>query len=235
MENPPSDQNQDKNREIFAYLRVSTANQSGGLASQELAIQKYCQRQGIHNYRIFRDEAVSGAKTSRPALDAMMSEIGKGKCKQLIVFAFSRFSRSCTHLLKSVEYLQENNTRLISISEDFDTSTPIGRTLLTVLGALAQLERDLVRERVMAGLQRAREAGKHIGRKKTRPSDTIRLMLKSGMSYRTIARCCSVSHGSIYAEKKQMLEEEKQKKEQAEKLKEEQPTLSLVTPNSEEE
>ena len=201
----PDQTEQQDNRETFTYLRVSTSTQSGGLASQELAIQKYCQRKGIHTYRTFRDEAVSGAKTSRPALDAMMKEVGEGKCKQLIVFAFSRFSRSCSHLLKSVEFLQEHNTRLISISEDFDTSTPIGRTLLTVLGALAQLERDIVRERVMDGLERARLAGKHIGRKKTRPSETIRLMLKSGMSFRTIAKCCSCSHGSIYAEKKEML------------------------------
>ncbi len=104
MENSTINQDQVNEREVFAYLRVSTTHQSGGMASQELAIKKYCERQGIQNYRVFRDEAISGAKTSRPALDKMMNEIGEGKCKQLIVFAFSRFSRSCTHLLKIVHF-----------------------------------------------------------------------------------------------------------------------------------
>ncbi len=121
MLNTITNENTVDEREVFVYLRVSTSHQS--VESQELAIQKYCERHGIQNYRTFRDEAVSGAKTSRPALDEMMNEIGEGKCKVLIVFAFSRFSRSCTHLLKSVEFLESHKTKLVSISEDFDTST----------------------------------------------------------------------------------------------------------------
>lgn len=198
-------------RSVFLYLRVSTNQQSGGLASQLNSLQNYCRQQGILDYRIFQDEGVSGAKCSRPALDMMMKEIEAEKCRMLIVFSFSRFSRSCTHLLQSLEFLRKHKTEFISISEQINTQSAVGQALVAVLGALAQLERDLIRERVVSGLQRARQAGKHIGRVKTRPSQLIRALRSSGLSLREIARIAKTSHGSVSLELKEWKKEAKEK------------------------
>ena len=162
---------------------------------------------GIEKYKIFQDENISGAKASRPALNDMLEQIENDKCKHLIVFSFSRFSRSCTHLLKSLEFLEENNCRFTSVSEQIETSTIMGRTLLAVLGALGEMERALIVERVKAGLERAKAEGKHIGRKKTRPSEMIRKVLIRGVTYREAAHLCNTSQGSVSLEAKEIREE----------------------------
>lgn len=192
-------------REVFAYLRVSTQQQS--VASQSDAIQQYCKQNGIERYKIFQDEGISGAKVSRPALDDMMEQIKNGKCKHLIIFSFSRFSRSCSHLLKSLEFLEEHNCRFTSVSEQIETSTIMGRTLVAVLGALAQMEREMVVQRVKAGLAKAKAEGKHIGRRKTRPSEMIRKVLMRGVTYREASHLCQTSQGSIALEVKDIRKE----------------------------
>lgn len=189
-------------REVFVYLRVSTQQQS--VMSQSDAIATYCKQQGIERYKIFQDEGVSGAKISRPALDDMMGQIEEGKAKHLIIFAFSRFSRSCSHLLKSLEFLEKHDCKFTSVSEQIETSTIMGRTLVAVLGALAQMEREMVVQRVKAGLARAKLRGVHIGRRKTRPSQMIRKVLMRGVTYREAAHLCQTSQGSICLEAKEL-------------------------------
>ena len=162
---------------------------------------------GIEKYKIFQDENVSGAKASRPALDDMLEQIKNNKAKHLIVFSFSRFSRSCSHLLKSLEFLEGHNCRFTSVSEQIETSTIMGKTLLAVLGALGEMERSLIVERVKAGLERSKAEGKHIGRKRTRPSEMIRKVLIRGVTYREAAHLCNTSQGSVSLEAKEMREE----------------------------
>ncbi len=134
----------------------------------------------------------------------MLKQIEEGKCKHLICFAFSRFSRSCSHLLKSLEFLETHNCRFSSVSEQIDTSTIMGKTLVAVLGALAQMERELIVQRVRNGLARAKANGVKIGRRKTRPSEMIRKVLIRGTTYKTAAHLCKTSQGSIALEAKEM-------------------------------
>lgn len=212
------------------YVRTSTVDQKSGLEAQARTLTEHCRKQGITNYEIFTDDGISGAKASRPSLDRLMKLVEEDKISHVLVYSFSRFARSTTHLLKALEFFQEKNVDFQSYTEQIQTNSPMGRAFFTVIAAIAQLERELIVERVKNGLKNARAKGKHIGRKKTRPSEAIRMMLKSGLSYRKIAMITKTSHGSIYAEKKAMLKEEREQKEKAEKLKEEKPTLSLVTP-----
>ena len=195
------------NRQCFAYVRVSTAHQTGGLESQIHAVQNFCKQNEIKNYRIFQDENVSGAKASRPALDAMMNDIRENKCRMLIVFSFSRFSRSCTHLLQSLEVLKKHNVQFVSVSEKIDTNSPIGSALLAIIGALAQLERDLIRERILSGLERAKKNGIRLGRLKTRPSELIRKLYLNNVPYKEIARICKCSEGCVGGEAKLLKQE----------------------------
>ncbi len=195
---------------IALYARVSTDQQTTGLESQVRILKDYCTRNDIQNYEIFMDEGISGTKSSRPALDRMMAAVNAGEVSSVIVYSFSRFARSTTHLLNALQAFKAKNVSFVSITEKIDTSTPVGIAIFSILAAISQLERDLVAERVRAGLANARAKGKLIGRKKQRDSDLIRKLLKAGMTFRQIAIIAKCSHGSVWAEKQAMRRDEAQ-------------------------
>lgn len=204
---------------VFLYLRVSTSDQN--IESQKFALLDYCTRQGLNNYEMFIDHGISGAKESRPALNDMMARVENKECSQVIVFSFSRFARSVSHLLKALQKFREKNVRFVSTTEQLDTNSPMGLALFTILGALAQMEREIIRNRVIAGLQNAKMKGKKIGRERKRNDTLIHSLLSAGLSFREISRIAKCSHGSVSAAKKEWLakqvlikaEEEKQKSE----------------------
>lgn len=187
-------------KKVFLYGRVSTDQQTGGLESQVRALKEYCAMNKITDYELFTDEGISGTKSSRPALDRMMAAVRNGECSCLVVYSFSRFARSVTHLLVGLEELKKNQTSFVSLTERIETDSPIGKAVFVIIGAIAQLERDLICERVKNGLANARAKGKLIGRKKLRDSNLIRSLLKARMSYRNISKIAKCSHGSVHAE-----------------------------------
>ena len=200
------------------YLRVSTALQHSGLEAQKRALEEWCKRRGITGYRVYEDENQSGTKSSRPALDQMMKDVRSGCISTVIVYSFSRFARSTTHLLSALDEFKKLNVTFCSITEEINTNSPLGQAFFTILAALAQLERDLIAERVRNGLLNARAKGKKIGRAKTRPSELIRALLKTGMTFRKIASTLNISQGSVCLEKKEMQKEIRLAQETAEKL-----------------
>jgi len=117
------------------YLRVSTQDQN--VESQSRALTDWCTKQGIFNFEQFVDHGISGAKESRPALNELMQRVEKGEIEQVIVFSFSRFARSVSHLLKALQKFKEKGVRFHSITEALDTNSPMGMALFTILGALA--------------------------------------------------------------------------------------------------
>ena len=209
----------EKQRKVFLYGRVSTDQQTGGLESQVRALKEYCAMNKITEYEIFTDENQSGTKASRPALDRMMTAVRNGECSCLVVYSFSRFARSVTHLLQGLEELKRQQTSFVSLTERIETDSPIGKAVFVIIGAIAQLERDLICERVKNGLANARAKGKLIGRKKLRDSDLIRKLLKAGMTYRNVATIAKCSHGSVHAEvvavRKEALAAQKKKEQEA--------------------
>jgi len=192
---------------VFLYTRVSTQDQN--TESQTRALTDWCAKQGIMNYEIYTDHGISGSKESRPALNEMMLRVEKGDCEQVIVFSFSRFARSVSHLLKALQKFKDKGVRFHSITEALDTNSPMGMALFTILGALAQLERELIRERVMAGLRNARAKGKILGRVRKRNSALIESLLEAGLSFREISKVALCSHGSVSAQKKEWLAKKK--------------------------
>lgn len=187
------------------YVRVSTTDQVGGMESQIRALTDWCKANAVTNFEFFTDEGFSGAKESRPALNKLMQMVDEEKLEQVLMFSFSRFARSTTHLLKALSRFKEKKVRFLSITESLDTNSPMGVALLTILGALSQLERELIVERVRAGLRNARAKGKIIGRVRKRNSALIDRLLDAGLSFREIARIAKCSHGSVSAQKKEWL------------------------------
>jgi DNA invertase Pin-like site-specific DNA recombinase len=197
-------------RAFAMYLRVSTDQQT--VQSQLHALKEYCHRNKIEGYEMFVDEGISGAIESRPALNRLLERVDKGEIETILTFSFSRIARSTSHLLKILQKCKDHKTGLTSITEAIDTNSPMGMALFTILGALSQLERELIRERVRAGIAAARQRGKVIGRKKVRDSELIRKLLKTGLSYRKISSITKTSHGSIHAEVIAMRREEAERK-----------------------
>jgi DNA invertase Pin-like site-specific DNA recombinase len=156
----------------------------------------------------------------------MMTEVRAGNVEKVIVYSFSRFARSVTHLLNALEEFKIYNTAFISYTEQVDTNSPMGRAFFTIIAAISQLERELIVERVKNGLRNAKLKGKQIGRKKTRNSELIRSLLNSGMTLRAAARVANCSHGSVSLERAIM----KREAIEAKKVSKEQFVQSVVSP-----
>ncbi len=138
-----------------------------------------------------------------------------------MVFAFSCFARSVSHMLKGLEVFKAHKTNFISLTEKIDLNTSLGHVVFVIISAIAQLERDLIAERVRNGLANAKAKGIRIGRERKRNSVLIESLLDAGLSYREIARISKCSHGSVHAQKKEYLAKkaavEKQKQIELEK------------------
>ena len=185
---------------VAIYARVSTTNKGQDSEMQLLELREHVQLRGWTLVGEFVDNGVSGAKDSRPELNRLMAEAHRRKFDSVIVWKFDRFARSVSHLLRALETFRALGIEFISISESLDTSTPAGKMVFTVLGAVAELERSLIAERVRAGLRSARAKGKRLGRprKITDPSRITRLH-NEGASYSAIAASLGVCPATIYA------------------------------------
>ena len=179
------------------YARVSTAGhgQDVGLQLDELR-QVAAQRGWVATE--FVDEGVSGSKDSRPALDRMMADARAGKLDVVAVWRFDRFARDTQHLLTAMEEFRALGVSFVSLREQIDTSTPMGKAMFTIVSAISELERDLIRERVVAGVRRAQAAGKHCGRPKVeldlRPALAL---LREGRGLKEVAAILKVSRATL--------------------------------------
>ncbi len=182
------------------YARVSTLNGSQDPSMQTRELEEYCQRRGWQIHDLYVDNGVSGKKDSRPQLNRMMQDAHERRFDVVVVWRFDRFARSVSHLLRALETFNALGVQFVSLSEQVDTSTPTGKMIFTVLGAVAELERNLIVERVRAGLRHARAKGKRLGRpKKSVDRTQIATLRAAGNSWRTISREMGVSVGTVFA------------------------------------
>jgi DNA invertase Pin-like site-specific DNA recombinase len=181
---------------IAIYARVSTKDQSCDLQLRDL--RAYCTARGFNLIGEYVDVGQSGAKDSRPELDKLMGDARKRLFDAVVVWRFDRFARSTKHLLAALEEFRSLGIQFISYQENMDTSSPLGQALFTIVSAVAQLERDLIRERVSAGIRNARANGKKLGRPTSAVDRGRILHLKSdGHSLRKIAENLGVGYGTV--------------------------------------
>ena len=183
---------------IAIYARVSTHNgQDPEMQLREL--REYCQRREWAITREYVDIGISGRKEKRPELDQLLHDAHRRCFDAVVVWRFDRFARSVSHLLKALENFRALGIEFVSLSEQVDTSTPTGKMIFTVLGAVAELERSLIVERVRAGLRNARAKGKKLGRppKLTKP-ELINPMRSQGASWRAIGRALGASPATAW-------------------------------------
>ena len=184
---------------IAIYARVSTNNgQDPELQLREL--REYCQRRNWQIGHEYVDVGISGAKERRPELDKLLADAHRRRFDAVVVWRFDRFARSVSHLLRALESFRSQGIEFISLSEQVDTSTPTGKMVFTVLGAVAELERSLIAERVRAGLRNARAKGRKLGRpRKISSADAVVRLRNEGASWRAIGRKLGVSAATASA------------------------------------
>ncbi len=181
---------------VATYSRVSTQDQSVDM--QRFDLQRYCEQRRFEVYREYCDHGVSGSKDHRPALNELMADARKRKFDVVLVWRFDRFARSVEHLIKALEKFGSLKIDFISLQEQFDTSTPIGQAMFTIIGVMAQLERDIIRERVKAGLERARANGVRLGRPTAEAqSDQVKVLREQGLSLGDIADRLKCSRSTV--------------------------------------
>ncbi len=179
------------------YARVSTNNgQDPTVQTRE--IEEYCARRGWRVACQYIDVGISGAKEKRPQLDRLIADAHRRKFDAVVVWRFDRFARSVSHLLRALETFKALGIEFVSLSEQVDTSTPTGKMVFTVLGAVAELERSLIAERVKAGLRNARAKGKRLGRPRvTVDAATVARLRASGKSWTAIADELGIGEGTV--------------------------------------
>jgi DNA invertase Pin-like site-specific DNA recombinase len=177
------------------YARVSTPGQDPEL--QLSALRAHATQRGWDTEE-FVDRGVSGAKERRPGLDRLMKRAWAGHVQVVLVWRFDRFARSVKHLVTALDTFRSLGVGFISLQEQLDTSTPIGQTMFTIIGAMAQLEGDIIRERIRAGLAQARLKGVPLGRPRSLivPEDVTHLH-EQGYTTGQIARRLRCSRSTV--------------------------------------
>jgi len=177
------------------YARVSTGDQH--LETQLLDLREMAKQRGCEIVREYSD-IISGAKSRRPGLDQLMSDARRHRFDIVLVAAFDRIARNVRHFLDVLDELNHLGIEFCSKRENVDTSGPLGRAMLTIVGAISELERSLIVERVRAGMRRAKLEGRRIGRA---PLNINRVAVvadrRSGMSLTEVAKKYHVSRATV--------------------------------------
>jgi DNA invertase Pin-like site-specific DNA recombinase len=189
-------------KRIALYLRVSTSEQT--TKNQRRELEAVAKRHGWKVVGVFEDAGISGAKgrDGRPGLDAMMKAVTRREIDMVAAWSVDRLGRSLTDLLEFLKELHAKGVDLFLHQQGLDTSTPSGRAMFQMMGVFAEFERAMIRERVLAGLARARSEGKALGRKRIEVSDAkkvtaIRSMRAEGTGMRRISRELGVGVGTV--------------------------------------
>lgn len=181
---------------VALYTRVSTGQQSPEMQRRELLA--YCERRGWEIAAEYSD-VMSGGKDSRPALDRMLSDARRRKFDVIVCWKLDRIGRSLKHLLNLLSELEAVGVALVSYSDSLDLSTPQGRLMFQIIGAMAEFERSLIRERVLCGLRNARARGIRLGRPVV-PVDVeqVKRLRSQGATWQAVASELGQARGTIY-------------------------------------
>src|SRR5947207_13571713 len=178
---------------VALYVRTSTAHQT--VENQLIDLREYVAARGLT--AVEYSDQISGTTDRRPGLDALLRDARRRRFKTVIVWSLDRAGRSLTHLVSLIDELQQLGIAFVSLKEGLDLSTAAGKLQLHILAALASFERERLRERVMAGLQRARNEGKRLGRQPVAIGDG-QLAAVDGLSVRDAAQVLGVSYSVVH-------------------------------------
>jgi DNA invertase Pin-like site-specific DNA recombinase len=178
------------------YVRVSTPDQH--VESQLYDLRELAAQKGYKIVHEYEDRGVCGKKARRPGLDLLMADARRKKFSVVLVAAFDRIARSTRNFLQVIDELDSMGVEFISRRENVDTSGPMGRLFVTIISAIAELERSLVVDRVKSGMRRAKLEGRQIGRSRLDVNrEQVVLDRRSGLSLTQVAKRHNISRASV--------------------------------------
>lgn len=183
---------------VALYGRISTTNHGQDVNMQLRELREYAGRRGFEVVGEYSDMA-SGAKDSRPELNRLMADAGRRRFDAVLIWKLDRFGRSLKHLINALAEFEALGIAFISLKDNLDLTTPAGRLMFQIIGAMAEFERSLIQERVRAGLRNAKAKGRQLGRPSVE-ADTAELarLRAQGLSMAAIAQQLGISIGTVY-------------------------------------
>ncbi len=179
------------------YGRISTTDKGQDIDTQLIPLKEYVKRRGWDIYNIYVDE-MSGSKESRPSLNELMKDAHKKKFDVVLCFRFDRFARSTKQLINALDTFNSLGIDFVSYQEAIDTTTPAGQMMFTMIAGFATFERQIIQERVKAGLIKAKAKGKRLGRPKSNVDiEKIKELKAQGCSIRKIAATLQIPKSTI--------------------------------------
>jgi DNA invertase Pin-like site-specific DNA recombinase len=193
----PTQPNQNPIR-VALYARVSTSNGHQDPELQLRELREYADRRGWTITDEYVDHGVSGSNASRPALNRLLADAHQRRFDTVLVWKLDRFGRSLRHLVNTLAELEARGIAFVSFRDNLDLSTPSGRLMFQIIGAMGEFERALIQERVRAGLRNARAKGKRLGRPPVFVSQSqVESLRAQGRSWRSIAKELEVGVGTV--------------------------------------
>jgi DNA invertase Pin-like site-specific DNA recombinase len=182
---------------VAIYARVSTLNQGQDPGLQTSELREFAERRGWAIVGEYVDRGVSGSKDSRPAMNELLNAVHQRKCDIVLVWKMDRWARSLRNLVNSLADLESRGVAFVSLRDNVDLTTPSGRLMVQIIGAMAEFERALIQERVKAGLRHARARGKRIGRPRiVVDGRQVAALRKTGNSWSEICKQTGLSKGT---------------------------------------
>lgn len=183
---------------VAIYSRCSTADQNVTMQLDEL--RSYCQRRGWEIFAEYNDEGISGSKENRPALSKLMSDAKRCRFDAVLVYRYDRFARSLRQLVNALAEFDSLGIHFVSLHEGTDTSSPNGRLVFAIFGAVAEFEKSLIVARTKSGIEAARRRGKVLGRPRSSPPvdlAIVKSLRESGLSWDKIAAQTGVTRATL--------------------------------------
>lgn len=185
---------------VAIYARVSTINHGQDVSLQTGELVQFAVARGWRVADEYVDAGVSGAKDSRPELNRLMADAKRRRFDAVLVWKLDRFGRSLRHLVNALAEFESLGIAFVSLSDNLDLSTPSGRLMFQIIGAMAEFERALIQERVRAGLRNARAKGRKLGRPRVAvDASQIATLRSQGASWRDISKRLGISVGTAHA------------------------------------
>ncbi len=183
---------------VALYGRVSTLNHNQDPELQMRELREYAARRGYEIAREYLDRGISGSKDSRPALNQMLADAHARQFDVVLVWKLDRFGRSLRHLVNALAEFEALGIAFVSLRDNLDLTTPAGRLMFQIIGAMAEFERALIQERVRAGLRNAKSKGKRLGRPKVIVDRSrIASLRAQGLGWKAIAQQMSLGVGTV--------------------------------------